>query len=68
MLEKIKSSYSVKNLFTNLEERKKLEIVKYNKSLQDNLYIYLFNYKEFTKKYFYMKKMEKYKNLMNMIN
>ena len=51
MLEKIKSSYFVKNLFTNLEERKKLEIVKYNKSLQDNLDIYLFNYKEFTKKY-----------------
>ena len=51
MLENIKSSYLVKNLFTNLEERKKLEIVKYNKSLQDNLDIDLFNYKEFTKKY-----------------
>ena len=50
-MEKIKSSYFVKNLFTNLEERNKLEIVKYNKSLQDNLDINLFNYKEFTKKY-----------------
>ena len=31
MLENIKSSYLVKNLFSILEERKKLEIVKYNK-------------------------------------
>ena len=42
MLENIKSSYLVKNLFSILEERKKLEIVKYNKSLQDNLELNLF--------------------------
>ena len=41
-MENIKSSYFVKNLFTKLEERKKLEIVKYNKSLQDNLELNLF--------------------------
>ena len=51
MLEKIKSSYFVKNLFSNLEEGNKLKVVKYNKRLQNNLDINLFNYKEFTKKY-----------------
>ena len=33
MLEKIKSSYFIKNCFSNLEERNKLKLVKYNKRL-----------------------------------
>ena len=51
MLVKIKSSYFIKNMLSNLEEGNKLKVVKYNKRLQNNLGINLFNYKEFTKKY-----------------
>ena len=51
MLVKIKSSYFIKNMLSNLEEGNKLKAVKYNKRLQNNLDINLFNYKEFTKKY-----------------
>ena len=51
MLENIKSSYILKKLFSNLGERNKLKLVKYNKRLQNNLDINLINYKTFTNKY-----------------
>ena len=40
MLVKIKSSYFIKNMLSNLEEGNKLKAVKYNKRLQNNLDIY----------------------------
>ena len=51
MLENIKSSYIMKILFLYVDEEKKLEIVKYNKSLQKNIDISIINYKFFTGKY-----------------
>ena len=44
MLVKIKSSYFIKNMLSNLEEGNKLKAVKYNKRLQNNLDINLINY------------------------
>ena len=37
MLKKIKSTYFIKNLFLYVLEKKKLKLVKYNKSLQKNI-------------------------------
>ena len=51
MLKNIKAIYFVKKLFSNLEERKKLKVVKYNKRMQNNLDLNLINYKKFTNKY-----------------
>ena len=50
MLENIKSINILKKVFYNLDEGTKLKVVKYNKRLQNNLDINLFNYKEFTEK------------------
>ena len=51
MLENIKSSYIVKKLFSNLEERNKLKLSKYNKRLQNIMNISLINYMTYTYKY-----------------
>ena len=51
MLKNIKSSYFVQLLFLYLDEKNKLKIVKFNKSLQKNLNITIINYKLFTGKY-----------------
>ena len=51
MLKNIKSSYFVQLLFLYLDEKNKLKIAKYNKSLQKNLNITIINYKLFTGKY-----------------
>ena len=51
MLKSIKSTYFTKILFLYLEEKQKLELIKYNKSLQENLNITLINYKNFSKRY-----------------
>ena len=58
MLEKIKSSYFIKNCFSNLEERNRLKLVKYNKRLQNNLDINNISYMTF-KKYIIYGKNEK---------
>jgi len=51
MLKKIKSTYFIKNLFLYVLEKKKLKLVKYNKSLQKNIDISIINFKFFSGKY-----------------
>ena len=48
MLENIKSSYFIKIIFLYVDEKRKLELVKCNKSLQKTLDISIINYKYFT--------------------
>ena len=50
-MENIKSFYIVRIIFSYIEEKQKLKIIKYNKSLQTNLNINLINYKHFKGKY-----------------
>ena len=43
MLKNIKAIYFVKIIFFHLNEQKKLELIKYNKSLKENINISLIN-------------------------
>ena len=45
MFEKIKSSFFIKIIFSFLDEKTKLKLLKYNKSLQNFININLINYK-----------------------
>ena len=45
MLKKIKAIYFSLNVFTYLEERRKLKLIRYNKMYQTTLGISLINYK-----------------------
>ena len=51
MLENIKSSFFQKIIFLQLDERRKLQLIKYNKNFQNLLGIKLINYKIFSGKY-----------------
>ena len=51
MLENNKSSFFVKIIFSLLDEKTKLKLVKYNKSLQNNININLINYKILSGRY-----------------
>ena len=51
MLKNIKSTYFIKNIFLCVNEKQKLKVVKYNKSLQKYIDISIINYKYFTGKY-----------------
>ena len=51
MLENVKSSYFAKVIFLFIEEKKKLKLVKYNKSLQQKINISINNYIHFNGKY-----------------
>ena len=51
MLQNSKSIYFIKKLFTFIDEKNKLEIIKYNKNIQNILDISLINYKFFCKRY-----------------
>ena len=51
MLKNIKSFYILKIIFSFTNEKQKLDLIKYNKSLQEHLNISLINYKYFTGKY-----------------
>ena len=61
MLGNIKSTYFTKIIFSYTEERIKLEIIKYNKSLQNFMDINLINYKIFSGKYIIFESNEKSK-------
>ena len=52
MLKNIKSKYILKELLTYTQIKKKLEIIKYNKSIQNILDIDLIYYKTFSQRYF----------------
>ena len=51
MLNNIKSIFLIKMIFSNSEEKPKLELIKYNKNLQKILNINIINYKFFSGKY-----------------
>ena len=51
MLKNIKSSYFIRIIFSFMDEKQKLKLIKYNKSLQENMNISLINYKNFGGKY-----------------
>ena len=79
MLQNIKSSYFNAKIFSYIDERQKLKIIKCNKSLQKNINISIINYKFFTGKYIilgdetpktfmvYMNRMDLEKNMMDII-
>ena len=56
MLKKSKSIYFIKKLFTFLDEKDKLNIIKYNKNIQNILDISLINYKFFSDRYIIFEK------------
>ena len=51
MLKNVKSSYFIRIIFSFIDEKRKLKLIKYNKILQENMNISLVNYKTFTGKY-----------------
>ena len=51
MLQKIKSEYFIKRLFVLADEKNKLDIIKYNKNMQNIMDINLINYKFYSRKY-----------------
>ena len=51
MIENIKSMFFLKLIFSFTKKKKKLELVKYNKRLQKNLELSLFNHKLFSGRY-----------------
>ena len=51
MLKNVKTSYFLKLLFSFIAEKQKLDIIKYNKRLQEIINVTLINYKYFTRKY-----------------
>ena len=48
LFEKIRSKYILKKLFENLNEKKMLQIVKYNKIIQDKLNLDINNYMRYS--------------------
>ena len=46
--EKIKSDYFLQKLYDNMTKKKKLEIVKYNKRIQNRINLSIKNYKEYS--------------------
>ena len=51
MLKNVKTSYFLRIIFSFTDERQKLKLIKYNKSLQENMNISLINYKIFSRKF-----------------
>ena len=51
MLKKSKSIYFIKRLFTLVDEKDKLNIIKYNKNLQNTVNVNLIDYKTYKSKY-----------------
>ena len=59
MLKNSKSIYFIKRLFTFVDEKNKLNIIKYNKNMQNILDISLINYKFFSDRYIKFEKIVK---------
>ena len=51
MLQKIRTYYFLRIIFSFIDDKRKLKLIKYNKSLQENMKISLINYKIFSGKY-----------------
>ena len=70
MFENVKSSYFIKMLFSYVDDERKLEIIKYNKTLQNKININLINYKIYSGKYLIYDKygiVQEYNNLIKII-
>ena len=65
MLNNIKSVYFIRMIFSYIDERKKLEIIKFNKYIQNILNINLINYKIFSGRYIVLGKNGKGKEYNN---
>jgi len=50
-LRNIKSDYFIQKFFDNIHNRKSLEIIKYNKNLQNKMHININHYKNYSEKY-----------------
>ena len=68
MLENVKTLYFIKIIFSYVNERNKLKIAKYSKSLQNNLDINLINYKFFSGRYIIYEKNGKGKEFIGFNN
>ena len=68
MLQNIKSIYFIKRLFTFVYEKNKLDIIKYNKNMQNIMDINLTNYKFYNKKYIIYEEMVMEKNIILKVN
>ena len=64
-MENIASAYVLKIIFNNIEEKRKLNIVKYNKNIQNKIDINIKHYKNQCKKYFIRDKNGKVKEYNN---
>ena len=51
MIKNVKSSYILRIIFSFMNEKQKLKLIKYNKSLQETMDIKLINYKIMSEKY-----------------
>ena len=55
MLKNIKTSFFINKFFSFIDERRKLEIIKYNKNIQKSMNISILNYKIYCGRYFIKK-------------
>ena len=49
--ENIKANYFLEKVFNNLEKKKTLNIIKYNKNIKERININISDYKEYSEKY-----------------
>ena len=64
MLKNVKTSFFLRVLFSYVDEKQKLELIKNNKSLQENLNINLINYKYYSGRYIIYEKNGKGKEFL----
>ena len=65
MLDNIKSFYYFKLLFSYLNEKRKLKLIKYNKNLQNKINITLLNYRLLSERYIIYEAKDKVKEYNN---
>ena len=58
MLEKIRGTFFIRLVFSNIDEKIKLEIAKYNKNIQNILNLNILTYREFSGRYIIKRKNE----------
>ena len=68
MIDNIKSSYFIKIIFSLIDEKRKLKLIKYNKNMKNKLEVHLVNYKFLVVNMLFLSQMEKEKNLIMKMN
>ena len=63
IFDKIKSLYNIKTIFSYISEKKKLNMIIYNKKYQLKFYVDISSYKKISGRYLIGEKMEKEKNI-----